>query len=313
MSETLVHGILDNDHGSISKAITNIENDLTSPDVLLGELYKYSEKSLRIGITGPPGAGKSTITDALIKLLLKIDKTIGVIAVDPTSPFSGGSLLGDRIRMNKYASDQRVFIRSMGSNGNLGGLARKTQEVGDILAASGKDYILYETVGVGQSEHDIVKVADLCIVVLVPESGDEVQMMKAGLIEIGDIFIINKSDRDGANRLNGILKNILHHFNIKGKIEPPIFNTIGTEGSGISELFSGINTYFTTVSKNGNLNNRRLNRYRQRVLGSIREKLESTFWTDDKTLLLENATKNLEQISLAPHEMAQQILNQSKK
>ena len=212
MLQSLVHGVRDNDHGSISKAITIIENGQDGSESLQTIIYPDASKSLRLGITGPPGAGKSTITNALINILLNNDKTVGVVAVDPSSPFSGGSLLGDRIRMNQYAWDDRVFVRSMGIQGDLGGLARRSQDVGDVLAASGKDYILYETVGVGQSEHDIVKAADLCMVVLVPESGDEIQMMKAGLIEIADLFVINKSDRDGANRLSSMLKNILHNF-----------------------------------------------------------------------------------------------------
>ena len=204
MLQSLVRGIRENDHGSISKAITIIENGQNQATSLLADIYSKTSQSIRIGITGPPGAGKSTITNTLVEIILDNNKTVGVVAVDPTSPFSGGSLLGDRIRMNQYAWDERVFIRSMGNHGDLGGLASKSQDVGDILSASGKDFILYETVGVGQSEHDIVKAADLCIVVLVPESGDEIQMMKAGLIEIADLFVINKSDRDGANRLSSI-------------------------------------------------------------------------------------------------------------
>ena len=208
MLQSLVRGIRENDHGSISKAITIIENGQNQATSLLADIYSKTSQSIRIGITGPPGAGKSTITNTLIEIILDNNKTVGVVAVDPTSPFSGGSLLGDRIRMNQYAWDERVFIRSMGNQGDLGGLANKSQDVGDILSASGKDFVLYETVGVGQSEHDIVKAADLCVVVLVPESGDEIQMMKAGLIEIADLFVINKSDRDGANRLSSILKKL---------------------------------------------------------------------------------------------------------
>ena len=183
MHQPLIHGIINNDHGSISKALTLVENNLPGQSYLLKELQKYSNQSLRIGVTGPPGAGKSTLTDLLIEMFLKNQKTVGVIAVDPTSPFTGGAFLGDRVRMNNYAWDNGVFMRSMGSNGDLGGLAKRSQELGDILSASGKDYIIYETVGVGQSEHDIIRAADLCLVVLVPESGDEIQMMKAGLIK----------------------------------------------------------------------------------------------------------------------------------
>ena len=187
-------------------------------------------------------------------------------------------------------------------------MARKSQDVGDILAASGKDIVLYETVGVGQSEHDIVKAADLSIVVLVPESGDEVQMMKAGLIEIADLFIINKSDRDGADRLSSMLKNVLHSFNPEGKIEPPIFNTVGTEGVGIQELYSGMLDHMDDMRDLGQLDQRRSERYRQRVSALVRETLEDSFWTDDKIELLHKDSKTFDSIVTAPHIMAQDLL-----
>jgi len=311
MFQSLIHGIRENDHGSISKAITIIENDQKDAESLLTEIYPESDIPVRIGVTGPPGAGKSTLTNVLIERILELDKTVGVVAVDPTSPFSGGSLLGDRIRMNQYTWDERVFVRSMGSHGDLGGLARRSQEVGDILAASGKDYIIYETVGVGQSEHDIVKAADLCIVVLVPESGDEIQMMKAGLIEIADIFVINKSDRDGANRLSSMLRNILHNFSKIGKLEPPVYNTIGTEKIGIDKLFQGIGSHLELMSDAGHLNDRRLERYRQRVLSLVRGELEDSFWTNSKIGLLKRMTESIDQITMVPHALANRLLGDS--
>ena len=311
MSQSLIHGIRENNHGSISKAITIIENDLVDSESLLTELYPESDRSLRIGITGPPGAGKSTLTNVLIEKILDEGKTVGVIAVDPTSPFSGGSLLGDRIRMNQYSWDERVFVRSMGSHGDLGGLARRSQEVGDILAASGKDFIIYETVGVGQSEHDIVKAADLCVVVLVPESGDEIQMMKAGLIEIADLFIINKSDRVGANRLSAMLKSVLHDFSKEGQLESPIFNTIGTEKVGMEKLFSGIVSHVKAMSKAGDLDKKRLDRYRKRVLDLVRGELENSFWTRSKMDLLKRMTTSIDQVTTVPHAMAHRLLSDS--
>jgi len=311
MSQSLIHGIRENNHGSISKAITIIENDLVDSESLLTELYPESDRSLRIGITGPPGAGKSTLTNVLIEKILDEGKTVGVIAVDPTSPFSGGSLLGDRIRMNQYSWDERVFVRSMGSHGDLGGLARRSQEVGDILAASGKDFIIYETVGVGQSEHDIVKAADLCVVVLVPESGDEIQMMKAGLIEIADLFIINKSDRVGANRLSAMLKSVLHDFSKEGQLEPPIFNTIGTEKVGMEKLFSGIVSHVKAMSKAGDLDKKRLDRYRKRVLDLVRGELENSFWTRSKMDLLKRMTTSIDQVTTVPYAMAHRLLSDS--
>jgi len=310
MSQKLIRGILENDHGSIAKAITLIENNQISSSSL-SKIYSYTSKSIRIGITGPPGAGKSTLTNNLMETFLANKKTVGVIAVDPTSPFTGGSLLGDRIRMNKYTWNDQVFIRSVGNNGDLGGLSRKSQEIGDVLAASGKDIIIYETVGVGQGEHDIVNTADICIVVLVPESGDEIQLMKAGLIEIADIFVINKSDRDGANRLASLLKNVLHSFNPKDKIEPPVFNTIATQSNGIVELFFGIQNHLESMTQCGLLDRRRLDRYKKRVFDLVREKLENTFWSNDKIKILDQLTQKLEQIKKAPNVIAKELLGKS--
>jgi|TARA_B100000029_G_scaffold222301_2_gene220080 LAO/AO transport system kinase len=309
MPQALIPGILDNEAGSISKAITCIENEQRVPDSFFRDLHENSSRAIRIGITGPPGAGKSTLTNELIETCLANNKKVGVIAVDPTSPFSGGALLGDRVRMNKYLWDDRVFIRSMGSHGDLGGLARKAQEAGDVLAASGKDIILFETVGVGQGEHDVAKAADFTIVILVPESGDEIQLMKAGLIEIADIFVINKSDRDGANRLASLLKNILHNFTARGKLEPPVFNTIANQGQGIVELFMGVQDHLKLMSENGMLELRRLSRYRNRVSDLIRERLEDDFWTEEKKAILDHSTQSLNSIKSAPVTMAQQLLD----
>ena len=203
--------IFNNSHVSISRAISLIENSDAIADKFYKDIYEKSNISIRIGITGPPGAGKSTLVDQLISHFIENQKSVGVIAVDPTSPFTGGALLGDRVRMSKYADNENVYIRSMGNRGDLGGLSKMAQEAGDVLSASGKDVIIYETVGVGQAEHDIVNVADYTMVVLVPESGDEVQLMKAGIIEIADIFVINKSDRPGAKRISRSLNDILHN------------------------------------------------------------------------------------------------------
>ena len=186
-----VQKITDGNFKAISKAISLVENEHDEAKELLKKIYKYTGKAYKVGITGPPGAGKSTLVFQLTKLLRNEGKKVGIIAVDPTSPFTGGSLLGDRVRMSELALDDGVFIRSMATRGSLGGLSKKAIEAGDILDAAGFDYVIFETVGVGQSELDIVKAADTVVVVLVPESGDSIQAMKAGLMEIADIFVLN--------------------------------------------------------------------------------------------------------------------------
>ena len=308
MPHDLVHGILKNNHGSISKAITLIENSQPPPEPFFSDIHKNAFNSIRIGITGPPGAGKSTLTNSLIEFCLAAGKEVGVIAVDPTSPFTGGALLGDRVRMNKYAGDKRVFLRSLGNHCALGGLSSKVQEIGDVLAASGKDYVFFETVGVGQGEHDIINVADVSIVVLVPESGDEIQLMKAGLIEIADIFVINKSDREGSNRIASTLKNILHIFKKQDRREPSVFNTVAIKQEGVLELFNGIELFLRMIDEEGLLESKKLERYRKRVFDIIQNSLETSFWSSGKQKQLIELTKNIDGINIDPHTVAKQLL-----
>ena len=312
MEQVTIQGIKANDHRILSRVITRIENDDYVQDQRFIELYDQAQKAIRLGVTGPPGAGKSTITNELIKRFLKKNQTIGVIAIDPSSPFSGGALLGDRVRMNHYNNDKSVFIRSMGTHGSLGGLARKTQEAGDILAASGKDVIIFETVGVGQGEYDIAKAADLTILVLVPESGDEIQLMKAGLIEIADIFVINKSDREGADRLANTLSSMINAIGNDSKPDAPVFTTVASDGRGMDKFFDGVFDQLDKFDRCGLLVQKKKERYRNRVKKLIQEQLLGEFWTEDRLRKLEDATKSLDTITESPYSIANDILKSFK-
>ena len=311
MDQHTLDRIRSNDHRALSRVITQIESGQPISDTFFKEVHTLSHDALRIGITGPPGAGKSTLADQLIQILINDGKSVGVVAVDPTSPFTGGALLGDRVRMNHYLFNDNVFIRSMGSHGDLGGLARKAQDVGDLLAASGKDVIIFETAGVGQGEHDVAKAVDMTVVVLVPESGDEIQLMKAGLIEISDIFVVNKSDRDGAGRLAQSLKAILHTFTQKGKLEPPVFNTSADRKEGVADLYQGIINHLALMKDEGVLKAKQLERYRNRIFNLIQDRLLRKFWTQEKLDQMELSIQNLELTNTSPHEVANSLLKGS--
>ncbi|MCS5633077.1 MAG: methylmalonyl Co-A mutase-associated GTPase MeaB [Candidatus Marinimicrobia bacterium] len=309
MDSDTLDRIRSNDHRSLSRVISQIENNAIIPDTFFQKLHQHANKTLRLGITGPPGAGKSTLTDQLIQRIISVGKSVGVVAVDPTSPFTGGALLGDRVRMNHYIWDDNVFIRSMGSHGDLGGLARKAQDVGDVLSASGKDVVIFETVGVGQGELDVAKAVDITIVVLVPESGDEVQLMKAGLVEIADIFVVNKSDRQGADRLAQSLKSILHSITKKDHLEPPIYNTSADRNEGISELYKGLSNLTEVMVDKGLMNQKYLDRHRNRVLNLIQDRLLGKFWTQQRLDQLEDSVHNLSMTDESPYKVAKTLLD----
>jgi len=307
MNHKTIDLIRSNDHLTLSRVISKVESNTNLDNDLFEKIYSYSNDSIRIGITGPPGAGKSTLTNQIIKNFLNDNKSVGVIAVDPTSPFTGGALLGDRVRMNQYLFNDNVFIRSMGSHGDLGGLTKNAQEVGDVLAASGKDIIIYETVGVGQGELDVSKAVDLTVVVLVPESGDEVQLMKAGLIEIADIFVINKSDRDGSDRLAQTLASTLHSFSKKDDLIPPVFSTSANNGDGINNFYNGLNETVDLMKKNGLFNNKKLERHKNRILQLVQERLLTDFWTKKKLDELKRSINNINSIKVSHYEVMKKL------
>lgn len=241
MERGLAKRILEGDIRAASRLMRDIDDRIPSAMDALKELYPKTGKAYIVGITGPPGSGKSTIVDKMVDIFRKEGKTVGIVAVDPTSPFTGGAILGDRIRMQRHATDEGVFIRSLATRGNLGGLSRSTQDIVNVMDAMGKDIIIVETVGVGQDEVEIVNTAHTSIVVLVPGMGDDIQAIKAGIIEIGDLFIINKCEREGAEKAERDLRMVLEMGRKREDgWEPPIFKTEAILGKGIFELVYGI-------------------------------------------------------------------------
>jgi len=267
----------------MARAITLIENRGEGADHLLRKLFPHSGRALLAGVTGAPGAGKSTLVDQLAVLLRGQQKQVGVLAVDPSSPFTGGAILGDRIRMQRHHADDGIFIRSMATRGALGGLARATSDVATLLDAAGKDIVLVETVGVGQDEVDVVRLADVTIVVLVPGMGDDVQTFKAGIMEIADVFAINKADRPGANRIEQEITAMLSISHRADGWRPPIVPTVATEGKGIEDLWKAAESYLAFLKDKGLLAGKKAAHWRDRLVDLLRDRLlERLALTDEE-------------------------------
>ena len=328
---------------ALARVVSIVENHRDGFEQILGSLHSRTGRARRIGLTGPPGAGKSTITALLVKNFRDQGLKVGVIAVDPTSPFTGGALLGDRVRMENVALDPGVFIRSMATRGSLGGLAAATREVADVLDAFGFDILLIETVGVGQSELDVARTADSTVLVLVPESGDSIQTLKAGVMEVADVFVVNKADRPGADRLRndvelmlGLRKGVsfgnmpAHHGVDLKRVNParvareaaavanpiawtpPVLSAVATKQEGIAEIVAALDRHLAYLQQSGTLRTRRRERLRERVMDVVERKVSDRLWKDSRTLAwLDEQLPSVEEGTATPFAVADKLLRQS--
>ncbi|MBK8148443.1 MAG: methylmalonyl Co-A mutase-associated GTPase MeaB [Acidobacteria bacterium] len=305
----LVEKLFKGEPRAVARGISIVENSLARSAELMKAVFPKTGNALVIGITGAPGAGKSSLVDKLAMFYKERGDRVGIIAVDPSSPFSGGAILGDRIRMSALGTDKNIFIRSMATRGNLGGLSRATVDAVAILDAAGFDKVIVETVGVGQDEVEIVKTADVSVVVLVPGMGDDIQAIKAGIMEIGDVFVINKSDREGVLRTEKELQALLELAHRPDFWHPPIIKTVATESKGIEDLSTAIESYYE-FQKNGENLVRRQAIARWRLLELLQEKLLADVLGRDGTgERIERLAREIAQKETDPYSAVEQILS----
>ncbi len=307
----LVERLLKGDKRAAAKLISLVEDEDEEAAEVLRELYQHTGKTHIIGVTGPPGVGKSSLVDRLTKAFRERGRKVGIVAIDPTSRFTGGAILGDRIRMTELATDEGVFMRSMGTRGHHGGIARATTEAAMVLDALGMDLVFVETVGAGQSQHEIWECVHTSILVEMPGTGDEIQAMKAGILEIADIFVVNKADKEGADQLVNELESVAEYKAMEQEWKPPVHTTIATDGQGIDEVVASIESHLDYLKESGEYQQREEERTRGEFTRIVQDLLlRQTFAGEESKKKFEALLKEIMEKKTDPYTAAEKLLEE---